>query len=178
MMDFENGDKFDSFWDDAFIDVDTGEVKVSSEPVTLRAIAIGSCVAVVVYDRVHKIGGLAHVMLPGRSTETESESRTKYAEDAIDVLIEGVRKLGSGAGNGDLEISIVGGANVLREGDIPDKVTKSVKDHLKRLKLGWHKERLGGTERRSVFLDAASGRVFYVEGNNTTRILLKEIENI
>lgn len=170
MIDFRNNHRFDSLSDDASIDVDTGELRVSSEPVILRAVAIGSCVAVIVHDRIQKTGGLAHIMLPGRSIATESESRTKYTEDAIDVLFEAFRKLGSE--NCDLEISIVGGANVLREGNIPKKVTKSVKDYLKKLNLGWQKERIGGTERRSVFLDTATGTVFYSEGDQPAQELL------
>ena len=151
------------------IDVDTGEVKVSSEPVILRSVALGSCVAVVVYDRTQKIGGLAHIMLPGRSLETTSETLTKYTEDAIDAVLEAVIKLGADRDN--LVISIVGGANVLQEGDIPDKVTKSVKDYLRKLVLDWDKERVGGIERRSVFLDIDSGRVFFTEGEGSAREL-------
>lgn len=151
------------------VDVDTGEVRVSSEPVTLRAVAIGSCIAVMIYDRHKKIGGLAHIMLPGRSAKGPSESRTKYAEDAIDFLFDTVKRLG--AKTSDLEISVVGGANILQEGDIPDKVVKSVLDYLKKLNVKWNRKRVGGTERRSVFLDTTSGRIFYTEGDNTARVL-------
>lgn len=159
----------ESLWNDNTVDVDTGEVRVSVEAVTLRAIAIGSCVAVVVYDRTKKIGGLAHVMLPGRSEATTGKNRTKYAEDAIDVVLDSVLKLG--ADRDRLEVSLVGGANVLQEGDIPDKVTQSVKGYLKALNLGWCKERLGGIERRSVFLDISSGRVFITQGDGAAKEL-------
>ncbi|MBU8932989.1 MAG: chemotaxis protein CheD [candidate division Zixibacteria bacterium] len=159
----------DSLRDKTSIDVDTGEVRTSSEPVVLRSIALGSCVAVVVYDRTHKTGGLAHIMLPGRSMKTESENRTKYAEDAVDTVLEAVTKLGTDTDN--LEICVVGGANVLQEGDISDKVTKSVKDYLKEIGLRWDKERVGGIERRSVFLDVESGQVFITEGEGTANEL-------
>lgn len=170
MTDLENVDKPDPLWDAASIDVDIGEVKVFAEPVMLRAVAIGSCIAVVAYDREHKIGGLAHIMLPGRLMKTESGDPTKYAEDAIDVLLGAIKKLGGSLK--ELEISVVGGANVLREGDIPEKVAASVKDYLTKLELRWHKERIGGTERRSIFLDIDSGRVFYSEGDSAVQLLI------
>jgi len=169
MKDPVNEDELAFLQDVRSVDVDTGEVRVSSEPVTLRAVAIGSCVAVMIYDRHKKIGGLAHIMLPGRSLKGESESRTKYAEDALDVLFDAVKRLG--VKTSDLEISVVGGANVLQEGDIPDKVVESVLDYLKIVNVEWNKKRVGGTERRSVFLDTTSGRIFYSEGDNTARVL-------
>ncbi|MEA1981730.1 MAG: chemotaxis protein CheD [candidate division Zixibacteria bacterium] len=155
------------------IDVDTGEIQVSSEPIILQSIALGSCVALVVYDRNLKIGGIAHIMLPGKSL---SAKNTKFSADAIESLLESINKLG--AKTSDLEISIVGGANVLREGDIPNKVIESVLYYLKKSNLELNNMRVGGVERRSVFLDIESGNVFYTEGNSTKKILLKEIENI
>ncbi len=158
------------------IDVDTGEIRVSSEPVMIRAVALGSCVAVIIYDRSKKIGGMAHIMLPGRSPIGDIESKTKYAEDALDILFNTVKKLNSKIS--DLEISIVGGANVLQEGDIPDKVIKSVLDYLKKLNIEWNGERVGGTERRSVFLDTTTGKVYYTEGDSVPIVLMKKTVRI
>ncbi len=149
------------------IDVDTGEIKTSSAPVVLRSIAIGSCIAVVVYDPVLKMGGIAHTMLPGRSPN--AENKTKYSKDAIDILLDTIGKLG--AKISDLEVNVVGGANVLQEGDIPDRVTESVLGHLESLGLQLKARRLGGIQRRSVFLDTISGRVFYTEGDGAAREL-------
>jgi len=149
------------------IDVDTGEIRVSSDHTILRSIAIGSCVAVVVYDRARKLGGLAHTMLPGRSPN--AESKTKYAEDAIDILFDIIGKLG--AKTSDLEVSVVGGANVLQEGDIPDQITDSVLGYLEGLNVRLKAKRVGGTERRSVFLDTTSGRVFFSEGDGAAKEL-------
>ncbi|MBL7131976.1 MAG: chemotaxis protein CheD [Candidatus Omnitrophica bacterium] len=87
-----------------FIDVDTGEVKVTSKSVVLRAMAVGSCVVMVAFDRGKKIGGLAHIMLPGSSREKEGQDKTKYAEDAIDELLEKLKNLGVKIE--DLEISL------------------------------------------------------------------------
>lgn len=166
---FMNEDDLEHFIENSVIDVDTGDIRVSSEPVIIRAIALGSCIAVIIYDRSKKIGGIAHIMLPGRSFKGDGDSKTKYAEDALDVLFDAAKKLS--VKTSDLEISIVGGANVLQEGDIPDKVVKSVLDYLKKLNIGWNSMKVGGTERRSVFLDTTSGEVFFTEGDSGVREL-------
>ncbi|MFH1698902.1 MAG: chemotaxis protein CheD [Candidatus Omnitrophota bacterium] len=152
-----------------FIDVDTGEVKVTSEPVVLQAMAIGSCVAVVVFDRGKKIGGLAHIMLPGRSPEKESKEKPKYTEDAVDELLEKLKNLG--AKTEDLEISLVGGADLLGEGNIAELIVNSVLDYLKRLGIKLKQQRLGGTQRRSISLDISSGKIVYTEGDSTGKEL-------
>ncbi len=77
-----------------FVDVNTGEVEIASRPVVLQAMAIGSCVVVAAFDRNKKIGGLAHIMLPGRSPERKSKDKTKYTEDAIDELLKELKNLG------------------------------------------------------------------------------------
>ncbi|RKX21833.1 MAG: hypothetical protein DRP51_03500 [Candidatus Zixiibacteriota bacterium] len=156
------------------VDVDTGELRVSSERAVLRSIALGSCVAFVVYEPDGKIGGLAHIMLPGKSPS--NNNNTKYAEDAIDALLNSVEKLGAKIEN--LEISIVGGANILQEGDLPDLITKSIIDCLEKLDLEVSGMRVGGVERRSVFLNTATGNVYYVEGDNPNKILLTKITKV
>ncbi len=164
-----NEDYLEHFNENGVIDVDTGDIKVSSEPVIIRAVALGSCIAVVIYDRGKKIGGIAHIMLPGRSPKGDSGSKTKYAENALDKLFDTVKKLS--VKTGDLEISIVGGANVLQEGNIPDEVIKSVLDYLKKLNIEWNSKRVGGIERRSVFLNMISGQVLFTEGDRGVREL-------
>ncbi len=162
------------FSNEKVIDVDTGELKVSSEPVILQSIALGSCVALTTYEPNKKIGGLAHIMLPGKSPS--SKNNTKYAEDSIEALLEWMNKLG--ATKEKLEISIVGGANVLQEGDIPDKVIESVLSYLEKIDIKVKCMRVGGILRRSMFINTATGDVHYTEGDNPTKILLSKIERI
>ncbi len=154
---------------DRFIDVYTGKVIVSSKPVILRAMAIGSCIAVMVYDRHRKIGGIAHIMLPGRSPSENSEDRTKYAEDAIDILLDAVKK--HDTGKEDLEINIVGAADMLGEGGISKEIAGSVLGYLEKLGVGPKNKKIGGIERRSVSLDIETGRIFYSEGDSMVKEL-------
>lgn len=154
---------------DKFIDVYTGKVSVSSKPVILRVMAFGSCVAVVAYGRYKKIGGVAHVMLPGRSPSGDGEDRTKYAEDAIDVLFDSAKKLG--ANIEDLEVNLVGGANVAGQGNISEEIIGSVLGYLKKLGIEPKNKKIRGTQRRSVSLDIESGKIFYSEGDGMVKEL-------
>jgi len=52
--------------------VSSGEVKSCQSEGILCASAIGSCVVVCAYDSDSVTGGMAHVMLPGRSTRGDA----------------------------------------------------------------------------------------------------------
>ena len=46
--------------------VDVAGMKVESKPVELLT-SVGSCLAICLYDSIHRCGGLAHIMLPHSS---------------------------------------------------------------------------------------------------------------
>jgi chemotaxis protein CheD len=150
------------------IDVQIGEVKAECGGVILKSKAIGSCIAIVAYDAMRKIGAMAHVMLPGRApANKKSSERMKYAADAIDVLVNRMIQLGSR--NGDIEVVLVGGGNVL---DRPDDTIcrdniESALEFCGKKHMRVKAQAVGGTERRSVSLDVECGTVFYSEGNGS-----------
>ena len=41
-----------------------GEMKIAHNPGLLIVTGIGSCIALVLYDKYVKVGGIAHIMLP------------------------------------------------------------------------------------------------------------------
>jgi len=52
---------------------------------------VGSCVAICIYDENHKIGGMAHVMLPKNFTHKTTRGTKlegKFADEAIDIVIK------------------------------------------------------------------------------------------
>ncbi len=46
------------------IKVSISDYKVSESPDKLITLGLGSCVGVAIYDKITKIGGLSHIMLP------------------------------------------------------------------------------------------------------------------
>jgi len=150
------------------IDVQIGQVKAAQGKAILRSKAIGSCIAIVAYDRVRKIGALAHVMLPGKAPARKKRgAKTRYAADAIDAILTQMTQLGSKTD--DIKVVLVGGGNVLGRKD--DTICKdnveSVLELLLQKQLNVQAQAVGGTARRSVSLDVERGIVFCTEGNGS-----------
>ncbi len=108
-------------------------------------------------------------MLPGRSPKQDGEDRIKYAENAIDILLNSIKKAGAGAE--DLEVNLVGGADVLGQGGISEEIVGSISSYLKKSGIEPKKKKIGGTKRRSVSLDIETGRIFYTEGDSMEKEL-------
>ena len=152
------------------IDVNTGEVKTAVERGILRAVGIGSCVVVAAYNLRGKIGGMAHIMLPGIAPQ-QSLEKTKYAFDGIEQLLN--QMFEAGADTDEIEVCLVGAGNVLQKSDdtICDANIKSVTGILEEKNIPVKGTALGGIERKSVFLDVEDGRVFYIKGDEKKKTL-------
>ncbi len=145
------------------IEVETGKVKAARAPATLRSLAIGSCVAVILYDHEHQVGGIAHVMLPSTDTYIPSTDLLKYANFAIEELLKSLVDLG--ATKETLKAKLVGGAMIVRDSlDIGKENIRTVENKLKEMGIEVLARRLGGYERRSATLDMNTGVVWVSEG--------------
>ena len=51
------------------IDVQIGHVAAASGKTVMKSSALGSCVAVAVWDDAGGVGAMAHIMLPGKSPD-------------------------------------------------------------------------------------------------------------
>jgi chemotaxis receptor (MCP) glutamine deamidase CheD len=85
-----------------------GTLAVSSEPAEIRTL-LGSCVAIVMYDRFARVGGLNHFLLPEVS-EGEKPG-TRYGSYAIPELLRQLQA--AGAHRSRLVAHVFGGASVL-----------------------------------------------------------------
>ncbi len=140
-------------------EVATGEVKAARAPSALQCLALGSCVAVILHDPVHAIGGIAHIMLPG-STEADPvrEERYKHANYAIPELIRQME--GLGADRAALSARLVGGALVIPDTqDIGKENITAVRRLLAEAAIPILDEHIGGNAGRSVTFMIASGEL-------------------
>ena len=115
-------------------------------------------------------------MLPGKSPKGNDN---KYAENAIANLTDEIKNLGVSQKN--IEICLVGGANVLRKenDNIANKLIVSIIEILKKKKLNVAKSSLGGYERRTATLNLNSGIVNFTVGDSLEKKLWKfTAENI
>jgi len=108
---------------------------VGKAPDLLEALALGSCVAVALYDPQNKIGSLTHILLPKSSNYKEIDKVGKYADTAIP---EAIRITTSkGANRERLRAKIAGGAKMFEMSgvnhltvDVGARNVKAVKNHL------------------------------------------------
>lgn len=146
--------------------VGIGEYRVAKGMAVLKTIGLGSCIGVALYDPVNKIGGLAHVMLPGSKNGTVKSA--KYADHAIELMVDAMRGLGSRKEN--LVAKMAGGAQIFRHMKmdllkIGDKNVDSVKEILRNNGIRLISEDVGGTLGRSVYFYTFDGKLLVKYSN-------------
>jgi chemotaxis protein CheD len=93
----------------AVILVGMADLNVAKNPDILTTLGLGSCVGITLYDKIRKIGGMAHIMLPA-SGENLGHNRAKFADTAFVDLLEKMVRMG--ANRGGLTAKIAGGAHM------------------------------------------------------------------
>ncbi|MDR4505486.1 MAG: chemotaxis protein CheD [Candidatus Scalindua sp.] len=141
------------------VTVGVGELKVAGIPKILRT-SLGSCVGVVLYDNVIKIGGMLHLMLP--KCKDRNGKLSKYADTGIPLLIDLMINRAN-ANKRNLTAKIFGGAKMFNiSNDMFDIGKSNILETtliLDRLGIRISARRLGGTKGHQVSLDTHTGIV-------------------
>jgi len=142
--------------------VGISDYKWSKSPDVLVTHALGSCVGICLYDRVLKIGGLAHIMLPDSTMFASQEiNRMKFADTAIVDLIHKLRENGADAAR--LTAKIAGGAQMFAVqagsaiGAIGERNVTSVREALRSARVPIIAEDTGLNYGRTVYFDLDTG---------------------
>lgn len=137
------------------IKVGIADMNVVESPNLIRTSGLGSCVGVVIYDTQKEIAGLAHVMLPDSSlSKTGTINIAKYADTAIEELLNRISKLGSKQSN--LKAKIAGGAQMFQFSSQNDMMrigprnVEAVKKELLRFRIPITAEDTGGSSGRTI----------------------------
>ena len=93
------------------INVRIGAMEVAKNPKVLKTV-LGSCVALILYDKSSRIGGMAHIFLPRKKPESVGEPDSKYADTAVPALLDAVVELGARRQN--IFAFMVGGGNIFK----------------------------------------------------------------
>ena len=122
---------------------------------------LGSCVAICLYDKTRKIGGINHYMLPywnGSGLETP-----KYGNIAIEKLIGGMISLGSKKEH--LVAKVFGGGAVLDVStgsfNIGERNISVAIDMLNQHKIPIVAKSTGGNKGRKIIFDTQTGEVIH-----------------
>ncbi len=107
---------FDRDFDRNAVKLLPGEFFVSGDDIALSTV-LGSCVSACMWDRMAKVGGMNHFMLPGSSSQPSSEPDPiglsgRYGVFAMEQLINELIKRGARKPN--LEVKLFGGGAVLK----------------------------------------------------------------
>ena len=156
------------------VNVGIGEYYVSGDKnEEIKTFALGSCVGVLVYDKVKKIAGLIHIALPDSSINVEKDRNLPgyFADTGLPRFLNDLKK--NRASRESSWIKIVGGSNIMDEScrfDIGKRNVLAIKKYLWKQRLGIIAEDIGGDISRTVSLRVADGTVI-VSSNGTKREL-------
>lgn len=150
------------------IRVRMAEFYVGKSPEVIVTIGLGSCIGIALYDKLSKVGGLVHIMLPENKKGLKP---AKYADTGIPFLLE--KMIEFGAKKDNIKAKIAGGAHMFSSaGDLNIQVGKrnieAVHKVLEMLKIEILAEDLGENYGRTMELYTEDGTVLirsYKKGN-------------
>jgi len=141
------------------ISVLIGRWAVASSPTLIRTL-LGSCAGVVLYDRVGRLGGVAHIVLPSSRGSTDHPG--KYADTAIPALIESMERAAGRKIRSRLTAKLFGGASMFPSGtsiDIGRSNQVAVEQVLAELGVAVVGRDMGGESGRRLTLSTLTGIV-------------------
>jgi chemotaxis protein CheD len=143
------------------VGIHIGELFAGKGPIVIQT-TLGSCVAVCLYDREARVGGMNHIFLPGRADLKQFDNVARYGINAMELLINRVTTLG--AMRRRLVAKVFGGAHVLPaitpENGVGSRNAEFVLEFLKIEDIPLISQDLGGSDARRIFFHTDTGAVF------------------
>lgn len=146
----------------SMMQVGMADLKVVRSPDKLITVGLGSCIGICLIDKVAKVGGMAHIMLPSSQLARSKQNRAKFADTAIDDLIAEMEKLG--ASRKRLTAKIAGGAQMFNIGNsdimkIGERNARAVVEVLSQKSIRMLAQDTGGNYGRTIVFDSVSGEL-------------------
>jgi chemotaxis protein CheD len=148
--------------------VEIADLHVTKDPqAVLTTYALGSCIAVVLYDPGRRIGGMIHYMLPLSTTSPEKakERPAMFADTGIPMLFEKMYALGSK--KPDITVKVVGGGKLYDDHgtfDIGNRNYTILRKMFWKVGVLIAAEDVGGNKSRTTRLFNDTGRVVVRSG--------------
>lgn len=144
--------------------VGVADMKVSNNPgESIITYSLGSCIGLVIYDSVAKVGGMLHYMLPESSIDKgKAEQRPfMFADSGIPRLFKSAYKLG--AVKQRMQIYAAGGAEILDQKgffNIGKRNYIALKKIFFKNNVIINKQNVGGNTNRTVRIEIATGDIY------------------
>jgi chemotaxis protein CheD len=146
-----------------------GELAVSDDPSAVVVThALGSCIAVCVYDPVAHVAGMLHFLLPdSRVNPVRAQQQpATFADLGVPMLFQTCYR--AGAVKNRCVVKLVGGADISGQGggtlDVGKRNQLAAKNILWRNGVLIKAERIGGSDPRNVSLGVADGTLRITSG--------------
>ena len=100
------------------IKVGMADLNVCKAPDVITTLGLGSCIGLVLYDPVTKVGGMVHYMLPDSTKVRNNSNIAKFGDTGIRELLK--RVVAAGASKPRLIAKIAGGARMFEVSGLSD----------------------------------------------------------
>lgn len=143
------------------IQVGMADLKIAKTPDKLMTAGLGSCIGICVRDSAAQVGVLAHIMLPVSNQSKNPQNRAKFADTAMEMLMEELNKNGASASR--LVAKIAGGAQMFKfsgESDIMkigQRNAEAVVENLQKYRIKLLAQDTGGNYGRTITFDVENG---------------------
>lgn len=151
--------------------VGIADLNIVTAPDRLITYALGSCVGIFLYDRVHRIAGLSHVLLPESVSNNADKNVMKYADTAVEELTKRMER--KGCARNLLIAKVAGGADMFSFTGISigQRNIEMVKKELVRLNIKIVAEDTGCNYGRTVECCPVTGEMTVKTLQHNIRIL-------
>lgn len=138
------------------------EIAIGGEGDVLQALGLGSCIGLLAYDKLTRVAGLAHIMLPSSETVRGGPVvRAKFADTAVPELLALLAQ--KGVAKSRLTVKLAGGAEMFSfaGSDAPKlavgaRNAAAVMEHLSKAGLKASAVDTGGNHGRTLEFDIAT----------------------
>jgi chemotaxis protein CheD len=144
--------------------VGVADMKVSNNPgESIITYSLGSCIGLVIYDPVVKVGGMLYYMLPDSSIDKNKAAARPYmfADSGIPRLFKSAYQLG--AAKQRMKVYVAGGAEILdQQGffNIGKRNYMALKKLFFKNKVMISQQDVGGNVNRTVRIEIATGDIY------------------
>jgi chemotaxis protein CheD len=156
-----------------------GEVYFGERDTRIRTL-LGSCVAITMWHPGLLAGGMCHYMLPGATGGKRTQLDGRYADEALALMLQEVRKVHTTPE--EYQVKLFGGGHMFSAHQnassehVGSKNVDMARLLMKRHGFKIHAEHLGGVGHRNLMFDLWNGHVWMrhqppTTTNNNSRIL-------
>ncbi len=140
------------------------ELAVSEGDAVLTSLALGSSLAICMYDQNRHIGGMVHTLLPRSCSGVVRETdKLRYVDSSVKALCDAL--LAQGADLADLRAKLAGGARIFsfsqteRQKEVGRENILCARQQLQELGIPLVSEDTGENYGRSVYFHTSDGRL-------------------